>query len=158
MRSLNAVARLARSLTVAVPAMLAACDVVGPTAPLPDDAVAFAAPAQFKAWWALTESCAGRRSNLEAITWFIVPGVSTFMTPQGAKVGRWSRGSSGTQIVVAGRYIADEMVIRHEMLHSLIDQGGHPPKYFVARCHLTWQTWGMPAAELSVTSSTPNER
>ncbi len=150
MPSIKAVALLARALTMAGLAMVAACDAVGPTAPLPDDAIAFAAPAKFKAWWALTESCAGRQRNLETIAWFIVPGVSTFMTPEGPKVGRWSRGATGTQIVVAGRYIAEEMVIRHEMLHALIDQGGHPPKYFVDRCHLTWQTWGLNATELSL--------
>jgi hypothetical protein len=33
------------------------------------------------------------------------------------------------------------MVIRHEMLHSLIGQSGHPAEYFVERCGLTWETW-----------------
>lgn len=32
-------------------------------------------------------------------------------------------------------------VVRHEMLHALLDRGDHPPEYFVSRCGLTWESW-----------------
>ena len=44
-------------------------------------------------------------------------------------------------IILAGNYRNHEMVVSHEMLHSLIGQSGHPPLYFEERCHLTWETW-----------------
>lgn len=129
-------------MPVAVLVSLASCEVLGPTAPLPDNAIAFVAPPQYGDWWARTEACSGRQGNLEDIAWFIVPGAATFMTTEGAKVGRWSRGGAGTQIVVAGSYASNELVVRHEMLHALLDRQDHPPEYFADRCHLTWQSWG----------------
>jgi hypothetical protein len=70
-----------------------------------------------------------------------VPGAHTIETSAGPKVGVWSHSSAGVRIVVAGDYVASELVIRHEMLHALLDQEGHPPEYFESRCHLTWESW-----------------
>ena len=54
----------------------------------------------------------------------------------------WSRRKADVLIVVAGVFADSEMVVRHEMLHALLDQTGHPDGYFVDKCHLTWQSWG----------------
>lgn len=121
--------------------LVAGCEVLGPNAPLPAQSVAFADSPQYQAWWAETEACAERRGDLARIAWFVVPGVSSFMTPEGERVARWSRGRDGTEIVIAGHYVADEMVVRHEMLHALLDRAGHPSMYFVERCQLTWDSW-----------------
>jgi hypothetical protein len=134
--------RAFRGVPLLILVALVSCEVLGPTAPLPDHAVAFIAPSQYQEWWARTEDCSGRRGTLEGIAWFVVPDASTFMTPEGAKVGRWSRGGDGTQIVIAGAYLLDELVVRHEMLHALLVRGDHPREYFADRCHLTWQRWG----------------
>jgi len=32
-------------------------------------------------------------------------------------------------------------VVRHEMLHALLREPGHPDVYFTERCRLTWATW-----------------
>lgn len=122
-------------------ALFAGCDVLGPAAPLPESAVAFPAPAQFQDWWARTEACAGRTGRLESIAWYLVPGASTFMSEGAVQVGRWSRTGSEARIVLAGDFADDELVVRHEMLHSLLDRGDHPSEYFVARCGLTWESW-----------------
>ena len=114
----------------------------GPISPLPINAVPFTPPAAYRLWWARTEACSARRGDLSAIEWFVVPQVSTFGTTEGAKVARWSHGEGGARVVIAGAFVNDEMVVRHEMLHALLDQGGHPAEYFVGRCHLTWQSWG----------------
>jgi predicted small lipoprotein YifL len=131
-----------RALPLLLLTALAACERLGALTPPPDHAVAFVAPAQFGVWWARTEACAGRQGHFEDISWFVVPDVSQFMTPQGAEVGRWSQGRDGTRIVIAGLYLDSELVVRHEMLHALLDREGHPPEYFVVRCHLTWASWG----------------
>ncbi len=33
------------------------------------------------------------------------------------------------------------MVVRHEMLHELLQRGGHPTPPFGSGCPLTWATW-----------------
>jgi len=104
-------------------------------------------------WWAKTEACSGRRVEPQAITWYVVPDVSVFATAHEQNVGFWSRGTDGARIVIAGNYIGDEMVVRHEMLHALLDRGDHPPEYFVTRCRLTWASWG---GEASPSGLAPN--
>lgn len=51
------------------------------------------------------------------------------------------RGLLATGALLRG-YVNDEMVVRREMLHVLLDEIGHPDGYFVDRCHLTWTSWG----------------
>lgn len=121
--------------------LLAGCDVLGPAAPLPAEAVAFAVPAQFRDWWARTEACAGRTGRLAGINWYIVPGATQFLNDGDQQVGRWSRSGTESRIVLAGDFASDELVVRHEMLHAILDRGDHPSQYFVARCSLTWESW-----------------
>ena len=111
-------------------------------APLPADAVAFIPPAIYRVWWARTEACSQLHGRLGSIRWYSLPNKATFMTPAGERVATWSHGGAGTRIVVAGGYLTDELVVRHEMLHALLDRGSHPPAHFIDRCHLTWQSWG----------------
>ena len=113
-----------------------------PMASLPSNAARFVPPAAYQQWWTRTVACSGLRGSLPSIEWFVVPGAATFDTNDGARVARWSRGKDGTRIVLAGAYLSDEMVVRHEMLHALLDRPDHPPEYFVDRCHLTWESWG----------------
>jgi hypothetical protein len=75
------------------------------------------------------------------IKWYVVPGVSTFPTAEGEKVGIRIKTGNDVRIVIAGNYVEHEMVVRHEMLHALLNRAGHPPEYFQDRCHLTWETW-----------------
>jgi hypothetical protein len=130
-----------RSHPLVILSVLSACEILGPTAALPEHAVALAAPIQYQDWWARTEACSGRQGRLADVAWFVVPDVTEFPTPDGAEVGRWTRGSNGTRIVIAEAYLDDELVVRHEMLHALMDRGDHPAAYFADRCHLTWATW-----------------
>ena len=109
--------------------------------PLPDHAVRFVPPAEYQVWWARTEVCVGRHSHPDDIAWYVVPGETDFETPHGPVVARWSRGTDGARIVIAGAFLGDEMVVRHEMLHAILDRADHPPEVFVDRCHLTWRSW-----------------
>ena len=34
------------------------------------------------------------------------------------------------------RRLGEEWLVRHEMLHALLQRGSHPSKEFVAACHL----------------------
>lgn len=121
---------------------LGACDPgLGPMSPLPDNAVEFVPPAEYQDWWARTEVCSDGLRQPAGIVWFVVPEVSSFMTSDGEVLARWSRGTNGARIVVAGAYIGSEFVVRHEMLHALLDRGDHPAEYFVDRCALTLGSW-----------------
>ena len=108
---------------------------------LPPGAVPFAAPAIYGAWFAKTEACAGVRARFQNIQWYLVPDAATFPTAAGPKVGMWEKSGSEARIIVAGRYADNEMVVRHEMLHHVLDREGHPTEFFVDRCHLTWESW-----------------
>jgi hypothetical protein len=126
---------------LAVLALLAACEVLAPAGPLPPDAQLMSAPPEYLEWWHKTEACSGRQGDPSAIEWYVVPDKAVFETSDGEKVGLWSRSSDGTRIVLAGLYAHNELVVRHEMLHALLNHEGHPSEYFVTRCQLTWDSW-----------------
>jgi len=122
---------------------LAACEAaLGPAEPLPASAQLLTAPEQYREWWAKTEACSGRSGDFSQVQWYIIPDVHTFQTDAGEKVGLWTHSSSGVRIIIAGNYSSNELVVRHEMLHALLDREGHPREYFQNRCGLTWDSWG----------------
>jgi len=121
---------------------LTACETLGPPDPIPPNAERITAPPEFATWWQSTEACSGRTGSLRRIEWYVVPGARTIETSEGPKVGLWSHSSAGVRIILAGDYASSELVVRHEMLHALLDRGGHPAEYFQQRCRLTWETWG----------------
>ena len=118
----------------------ASCAGLEPRAP-PEGAVLMTPPAEYATWYARTETCAELRGALEGIEWYVVPDVATFETDIGEKVGLWERVGNVSRITIAGYYVENEMVVRHEMLHDLLERTGHPTEYFVNRCHLTWESW-----------------
>ena len=122
---------------------LAACEAaLGPAEPLPESAQLLTAPEQYREWWTKTEACSGRIGDFSQVRWYVIPDAHTFQTDAGEKVGLWSHSSSGVRIIIAGNYASNELVVRHEMLHALLDREGHPTEYFQNRCGLTWDSWG----------------
>ena len=128
-------------LSLSLLGTLAACEMLGPPGELPANAQLMIAPEQYRDWWEATEACSGREGDFDAIEWYVVPGVETFETEAGPKVGLWSHSSEGMRVVVADGYAENELVVRHEMLHALLNRGGHPEEYFNTRCNLTWDSW-----------------
>jgi hypothetical protein len=125
-----------------VPALAGACASLAPSeAVLPPGAVEVAAPAMYQEWYRKTESCSGLTGQYASVQFYVVPGVETFPTAAGEKVGEWISDGRTHRIVIAGNYRDHEMVVRHELLHSLLKQEGHPSEYFVGRCQLTWDSW-----------------
>ncbi len=114
---------------------------------LPDGAVSFTAPAEYRTWWASTEACSGLTGDFNRIGWYSVPGAGTMETDIGKKVGLWAHQHGQSTITIAGDYMDNELVIRHEMLHDLLGRDGHPDEYFVARCGLTWESWQVASRE-----------
>jgi len=107
----------------------------------------FQPPAVYRQWWAETEACAGRRGDFARIRWIVVHAPS-FDCPSGRCVGRWE--ATG-EIYLARDWVGHEMVVRHEMLHALIGEPGHPDPPFRRGCSLTWDSWrGDPGVSFSV--------
>jgi hypothetical protein len=137
---------LRRSILSALFVPLLGC-ATEPTVSLPEGAQAFTAPADYTVWWSKTESCAELAGRMNRVEWYVVPGVSTFETDLGPKVGIRVKVGDRITIVLAGEYQHHEMVVRHEMLHAILDRPGHPALYFEERCRLTWATWIDPNAD-----------
>jgi hypothetical protein len=132
--------RASRLATAAIIAMACAPGPVGPSS-LPDGAVPYQPPAEYLAWWQRTETCSGHSGDLDRIDWYTVPGVRLIETEIGQKVGLWQRDNGRTSVTLAGDFVANELVVSHEMLHELLTREGHPEEYFVERCGLTWESW-----------------
>jgi hypothetical protein len=94
-------------------------------------------PPVYREWWVKTEACSGLSGNFDRVEWLVVPGYS-FECSSGQCAGHWRRGH---QIYLAAEWAMNEMVVRHEMLHDLMNRGGHPNPPFGDGCPLTWATW-----------------
>lgn len=95
------------------------------------------APAVYRDWWAKTEACSGIRADFERIRWYRIEGTD-FECPSGRCAGRWQRDG---RIILAEDWTLNELVVRHEMLHALIGEPGHPEGLFDQACRLTWESW-----------------
>lgn len=103
----------------------------------PEHAVLFIPPPEYRAWFEATQACSGHAGDFAKIEWYSVPG-KEFACPSGQCVGRWE---PDHKIYIAEHWIKHEMVVRHEMLHHLLDREGHPNPPFGVGCPLTWETW-----------------
>jgi len=122
-------------------ALLLGCQGFEPVSQLPDGAISLTAPASYLLWWDKTQDCSGLTADFAGVDWYVVPGVATFPTEDGEKVGLWIRSGGATRIIIAGDYRDSELVVRHEILHELLGREGHPEDYFRDRCRLTWDTF-----------------
>ncbi|NNG14833.1 MAG: hypothetical protein HKM89_00040 [Gemmatimonadales bacterium] len=138
--TLHTVKRWTQLVLAFAPVFVGGCMAFEPS-DIPDGAVPLEAPAHFGDWWARTEQCSGLFGPMEAIRWYVVPEVSSFDTDIGEKVGLWIKTPSDAVIVLAEAYADHELVVRHEMLHQLLQRAGHPEEYFVEKCGLTWNRW-----------------
>jgi hypothetical protein len=112
-----------------------------PNDALPAGAVAMSPSPDFAVWWSRTEQCSGIDGNFGGVQWYVVPGARTFQSQIGEVVGLWTEAGGVTRITIAGDWSDNELVVRHEMLHALLNREGHPPLYFVQKCALTWASW-----------------
>jgi len=115
------------------------CDrIVDP--PLPGDAEQFEPPPVFSTWWAMTEACSGRTGSLDAVTWYQTSEDLVDPHTHDAVAGYWTSGSN--RIVLRATVMLDGAIVRHEMLHSLLNGGGHPRDEFLGKCGGTVQCVG----------------
>jgi hypothetical protein len=131
--------------SLALGGLLSGCASLAPSeASLPIGATEIPVSASYQDWHTKTQECSGLSGELSTIKFYVVPGVDSFPTSQGFKVGEWTSKDGVSRIVIAGNYQRHEMVVSHELLHSLLRREGHPTEFFVDRCHLTWESWNGP--------------
>ena len=79
----------------------------------------------------MTEACSQRSGDLGAIRWYRVPG-SEF-TRDGRPVAGYAY-RYANRVVIAEASIEQGPMVRHEMLHMILREGGHPRSQFLDAC------------------------
>jgi hypothetical protein len=111
--------------------LVSACVTI--TEPLPNGATPLSPPAEYQTWWEQVEDCSGITGHLEGVSWYYIPDVSQFTVPGNSDVaGYWQ--PYHHSITLAGSEISDADLVRHEMLHALLNAKGHPVEYFGEKC------------------------
>jgi hypothetical protein len=103
----------------------------------PGDDSPMSPPAVYREWWAKTEACSGLSGDFDRVKWSVVPG-NGFECASGTCAGHWE---PDHHVYLAEDWTTNEMVVRHEMLHDLLQRAGHPDPPFGDPCPLTWATW-----------------
>lgn len=127
-----ALTRLAVAAVILIPA--SGCDrLLTQPDPLPAvrGAVPMTPPSSYAKWYAETEACSGLTGRFDRLRWWTAPGRSFQLETGPQADGLWD--ASGN-IVIASALIHDQHLVRHEMLHDLIGEPGHPAHYFRDRC------------------------
>lgn len=104
------------------------------TDPLPD-ALRTDAPPAARQFWRELVACTGirpqRGRGFGSITWYRVHG-RQFTRPDNGRsvIGLWIR--PGNAVVLSSAWYEDERLIKHEMLHVLLQRGSHDDPHFQA--------------------------
>ena len=89
-------------------------------------------PTVYATWWGETEECSRRTGNFGSVRFYVVPGVDGWSAGSGFIEGAWVE--SGNRITVGELRAMRARVLRHEMLHAILQRGDHPAEYFQTRC------------------------
>jgi hypothetical protein len=110
--------------TVCIMMLLSACSPL--TAPLSvtRDARHFPPPSSYAAMWDSLKACSGLRGDLGRVSFYVVDSL-----PDRA-VGR----TVGHSVYLVDIMVDNPLVVRHEMMHALLQRNGHPLKYFHGVC------------------------
>jgi hypothetical protein len=85
-------------------------------------------PISYSQWYAELEVCSGLSGNFTLIQWqqakMITVADSVFS-------GYWT---PPHRITILSNLLDDEMLVKHEEMHDLLQRGDHPPEYFNGKC------------------------
>jgi hypothetical protein len=79
--------------------------------------------------WEELLACSGLTGNFGGVTWFRATSITVGGT---VYAGFWFE--DWNRIVIGDDYINNDRVVKHEMMHALLDLGGHPQGYFNGPC------------------------
>lgn len=114
-----------------------------PFAP-PAGAVRFSPPSWYQDMYKHDLECSnlsGYHRQYDDIKWYWISGESFKSLDNSVAAGE----EGSENIVIAGNYLAHPMVIRHEIMHYLLEPAhSHIPKYFDGECLLLWKNYATP--------------
>jgi hypothetical protein len=93
----------------------------------------FEPPTLYQAWWGEIEACSRRSGDFQRIDWLKVEAGADGTFPCGPRecAGAWERPHA---IYIAGSYVGAEQLVKHEMIHDLVQSGSHlDPAFFDCR-------------------------
>jgi hypothetical protein len=97
----------------------------------PHTAIPFAPNLNFRAWWQIVEECSGQKRSFDGVSWYrVAPGQLSIRG--GSAAGAWF--ARGNRVVFTESYLDQAPLVRHEMLHAVLQTGSHPPQYFQGKC------------------------
>jgi hypothetical protein len=109
-------------LVLALSGVVGCEPIIGPEYTLPPDAVPVEPGESYATWYAQAEACAGIEGDFAAVRWFEVPG-ERWWDPlhEQYAIGTWRRPHD---IYITTAHIDDEFLVKHEVIHDLL-QGGY---------------------------------
>lgn len=93
---------------------------------------------RYQAIWATAEACTHTHGDLTRVRWQTMPG-NYFSTKDGPAIGAWE---SPHTITIAVDWLTTDWVLKHEMIHDLLQQGHTPVELSVIWGHFCQATWG----------------
>ena len=101
--------------------------------------VKFTPPPVYSLWWAKDEECSGFTAPMSTAVsgWWYTANAEQLTSGKDPVDGFFLPASR--EIAIRGALQSSETLVRHEMLHAILDRHGitgHPAEYFVTRCHL----------------------
>ena len=89
-------------------------------------AVRFDPPALYAQYWQQMEICLGRSGDFSRVTWYSVPDSGLHYNGEPA-YGVWDAPHS---IYIEEGMLQNRYVLKHEMIHDLLQTGKHSPIFF----------------------------
>lgn len=106
-----------------------ACEsIIDPELTLPPEAVPTAPLSDYPTWYAEAEACTEVTGDFTRVRWFSVPGERWWdPTWQQYAIGTWR---APHDIYIAESHLDDEFVVKHEIVHDLLQGGAtHDPRF-----------------------------
>jgi hypothetical protein len=105
--------------------------------PAPPPGEQMTPPEHFRAIWDSAQACTNTHGDFNRVTWYQVAG-NSFSGDAGPAIGTWYPPHS---IAIAREWLTTDWVVKHEMIHDLL-QDGHTEeerkRIWGRQCHATW--------------------
>jgi hypothetical protein len=131
-----------RYLFISLILILSACHIVEPLHTDeaeefdPDTTVVYGHPGGYRALWDTVQICTGIRGDFDRVRWMVYPNRRiSFPLNDGDVAAGYSDYRHHT-IYFAYNWVNQAFYIKHEMIHELRQQGGHPYVPFKVPCNV----------------------
>jgi hypothetical protein len=89
----------------------------------------------YQEWWDKTVACSGHSGRMSDVSFYAVDAPTGAIELAGEMAHAWWV-REGNRIYLPANALGQEWLVRHEMLHALLQRGSHPGEVFVNACHV----------------------